>query len=270
MAEETVVLEENKPIGEQSEIKSDETPIEKTPEQIESEKAKAEEEKKEKAHNRVQKRIDQLTREKYELKGELEAYKKLGVVKPSENVIHLQEPVKPVRANFNSDADFIEASNNYSEFISQKTERVAQQKPAQQFNGEFEKSETSLRDEVEDYDDVIEDAKYSVRNFDKFVDYVKSLDVPDSARVAFEIAKDKVLADKIINGMPLEKANIELGKIFARIEKAEKKEVKPSNAPAPIKPPTGGSPSKLDVNDPKVPIDDWMRQRQERIKNKRK
>ena len=86
---------EQKPEGENPEGEA-----EKKPEDTEQHK-----------ESRIQKRIDKLTREKYQLKGELEAMKKMQEQYTS------QAPApatgKPSRDKFNTDEEWIEALTDY-------------------------------------------------------------------------------------------------------------------------------------------------------------
>jgi hypothetical protein len=171
---------------------------------------------------RVQKRIDQLTRDKYELKARLE---KLEAVQNKAN-----EPQRPTREGFASDEDYIDALTDYK--IDQRMQAAPKQDNT---NVEWATRIAETRNSHEDYDDV--------------VGMVASITLPQLAteaivsskfgpEIVYALGKDPERAEQISRMSP-GAAAMEIGEILADIKakKVSQPAVKRvSSAPAPITP----------------------------------
>lgn len=192
--------------------------------------------------SRVQKRIDKLTREKYELKGKLEAYERM-MSQQQVQVANVES--KPQRSQFGSDEEFIDAITDYK--INQR-ENASKQQSAVAAQTSVESAwaakEKSAMKEYEDYSDVVEDAS-DVKINSAAVEAILESDLgPD---IRYYLAKNPDEAEKTLS-MSASAAIKHIGKIEAKIEAQKSaKKTKTSSAPPPIKPvKAGGSSSKDD------------------------
>ena len=173
---------------------------------------------------------------------------------------------KPKRDQFQSDEDFIEALTDYK--VNQKIPEI--QKAARvNDNGAvaLQRQEAEFRKATPDYDEVMADAN--------------EMAIPDNlqaalgdaivsseyfAAIKYHLAKNPDEFDRIVKMSPVAAVK-EIGKIEAQLSSG-KAPVKKSAAPAPIKPPKGGTPSAKDINSPDLPIGDFMKLRAQQLKNK--
>jgi hypothetical protein len=211
---------------------------------------KPEEKPPEKVHP-VQKRIDKLTRDKYMLKGELEAVKRENEALRNSNHQGQREEVKPVRESYNSDAEFIEALTDFK-----VNAAMAKIPPKEDFQTQPNSvaREAEARSLYEDYDEYVEDGGKVNLPEAAVVAIQRSPYRPD---IQYMIGKNPEMAESWAKMHPLDIAKA-IGKLELGIEGKSKPapKAKVSNAPAPVKPlaPKGGS-GKVDPYDPNTPID---------------
>jgi len=200
----------------------------------------------EKHKTRVQKRIDQLTRDKYELKARLE---KLEAVQNKAS-----EPTRPTREGFASDEDYIDALTDHK--IDQRMQAAPKQDNT---NVEWASRIAETRSSHSDYDEV--------------VSMVENITLPQLAteaivtskfgpEIVYALGKDPERAEEISRMSP-GAATVEIGIILADIKakKVSQPTVKRvSSAPAPITP---VQPKPTAENDPSKMTDaqfaDWRR-----------
>jgi hypothetical protein len=236
------------PVATEPKVEPDQTQpeAEKKPEQPEQ--------KPEEKPSRIQNRIDKLTREKYELKGRLDAYEKMSGVKPAEQ----QGQPKPNRDQFANDSDFVEALTDWK--VTQRLPQIAQQ--AQQTSQRttveqaFANREAAIKAEIKDYDDVIAEAADVVIPQD-VAEAILTSDLGPNIRYYLATHVDE--AEKL-NQMPAAAAVRQIGRLEAKLE-SEKKVYHPvTKAPAPITPVnSGGGAVETDLD--KLPIKDFMKAR---------
>jgi len=195
------------------------------------------------ANEAVQKRINKITAEKYaeqrradELQAKLDA---------KEN-----KPALPADAPKLEDYDYDEAKHqealidyrvqkaleNRSQVESQNQAKLARQETATKFASEEAKYAAEHPDYVED-----------VNNLPKFNGETLNSIYELGPQVTHYLAKNLDTAFEIANATPLQAA-VKLGQISAVLT-GDKKEVKPSNAPEPVKTIVGGATVSKDMDD---------------------
>lgn len=267
MSEEQAVVEDVvEPVVEQEESANEE--VTETPEgEAQAEGDEVDEKKdpvEESKQSRVQRRIDKLTREKYQLKGELEAMRRMQ----SQQVETPAPQGKPTREQFNDDAEWIEALTDYKtqQAVAGIEHKTSQEKVKSTFNQQL----AQARDKYDDFDDVLEDVQ-SISVSQPINDALASS--PYAAEILYTLGNDLKQATALAQ-MPIPLAIKELGKIEARIEAREvkPKEKKTTNAPAPIKPVKSKGNVGLNHLDPKdaekMDIGDWIKAEKERKKKR--
>jgi hypothetical protein len=176
-----------------------------------------------------------LQREKAEATAERDAYR-AQMARLSE-VNNDQQNGKPQREQFGNDADFIEALTDYKvNLVRQENEVNLRRIQSQNQAVQFQQKVDEVRTELQDFDEVI--ANNPVRFQRETQEAIQSS--PVAAHVAYEIAKDIDLAERIAALPPMQAAR-EIGKIEARIEAERKQRKQPnpasaSKAPAPVTP----------------------------------
>ena len=217
MSEEQAVTEEKpevkveviEPIAEKPPEPQTETPAEEKPEK----------------KDRFQKRIDKLTREKYELKGRVETLEKMMTpAQPTDQ--------EPKREQYQDDLSYLAARQDFS--ISQKMKTIPVQQAAQQ-----PIQYTNVADVYPDYEDVLEEGdNVFIPENPALAKAITSS--PNRDGIIYQLAKNPEQA-KALYGTSLESAIRMIGKIEAKVESdidAKKKPVQPktTKAPAPINP----------------------------------
>jgi hypothetical protein len=177
--------------------------------------------------SRVQKRIDKLTREKYEWKGRAEAAERIAAqAQPPE------APQPPKREQFKSDAEYIQASVDFG--IAQKLpaiqEELQARMPVVSHGGDFQEKVGKAKAEYADFDDVIEEGDRPYP--DHIGEAITSS--PVGGHLLYHFAKNTADADRIFALSPIVAAR-EIGVIEAQIL-AAKAPKKSSGAPPPVKP----------------------------------
>jgi len=267
LVDEDVVVDEKVTESDSQEPSDDDTAPKENPDEEtnkDEDKQEKADDQKPKPENRVQKRIDKLTREKYELKGRVEALE--GFLQDRQTQSPDIQSDKPVRSQFESDEDWIEALTDYKakavrdEILKDRSDSG---------NVSFEKQENESRKQHEDYDDVVEDVR-SIKVNTHVNDAITSS--PLATEILYELGHDMDKA-KAIARMSIPSAIREIGKIEAKLElKSMGTDKKKSNAPEPIRPPVArGAVIRDHIKDAdKMPIEEWMKRERERELKKTK
>lgn len=223
--------------------------------------AEDEEKKRETEHKtRVQKRIDQLTREKYEMAREVERLRKIAeAAKPAEEV-----KAKPKLEDFGYDeAAFTEALTDWKLAESKKREREdfkatlqRQEQEAAQRDFQISIQQTNERGSLEfgDYREVVlQNPTLTVTDFMAAAMAASE----DGHKVAYYLGQHPDEAARIAALPPVaqtrEITKIELTKIKAPAKP------KTTGAPDPVKP--VGAKAKTIIDPNKLPIEEWMKLR---------
>lgn len=219
--------------------------------------------------NRIQKRIDRLTREKYEAMAEAKALRM--IMEQSQPKPETSD--KPTRAQYADDDAFVEALTDWK--LDQREKTVAQtrdQETQSQRAAEWNKRADMARSEYPDFDDAIEEAQDVPLHRAASRAIIES-DV--SADMQYYLAKHPEEAAATVKMSP-EGAARHIGRIEAAViaekatrasRKADLKKV--SKAPAPIVPvkPVGGD-AHIDIYDPKTDINRFMYERNKQLAGK--
>lgn len=262
MTTETLEQKPAETTTDQKPVEPEVTPVEKTPEQIEADKvAVVESEKKAEEHrgNRVQRRIDTLTREKYELKARAEVAERLLAASQPQQ----PQTQAPAREQYTTDAQYIEALTDYK--VNEAVKKIPVQRPEQPINTE---PDEKVREINADYDDVMENAA-DVRVPDAAAEAMTQSPLLNHLR--YYMAKNPDKAAELFKMSPVSAAR-EVGKIEARLEAdiAEKRKPvtkKPTSAKPPIEPPErAGDSGRIDNS--KLTTKEWWKIEQEKLKKR--
>ena len=239
-------------------------PIEAETVETESEQPEVEAKEAEKEHDEsslpegVKKRIDKLTRQKYEaiaevnrLKAEFEALKAQNAPKS----------VEPQMSDFDTLDDYVEALAEYkyqNNMLSQQekyAERAREQRVAREWTDKLEKVRAVAPDFDEAFKNVAE-ITFAQSTLDAVAGHEKG------AEIAYLLGKDPVKAYQIASLPPMQQL-MAIGEIAAKTNLTKPKTV--STAPAPIKPVSGGASNSA----PPADIDEWVKWRNNQIRQKR-
>ena len=175
------------------------------------------------------------------------------------------EPQAPVRENFANEDDFIQARIDYgiSKAIPTIREQISSQTMRTTAENAFQQREIELRKEKPDYDDIISEAG-NVRIPPIVADAILTSELGPDLR--YYLAQNPDKAQKL-NYMPPAAAARELGKIEAEIigSKGARPAVRPSNAPAPIRPVSGNG-VVVETDLEKLPQEEYNKRRNEERK----
>lgn len=270
MSEETEVLApENENLGEQEAVsqETESAPVESEPSEAEAEAKASEPE--EGSKNKVQKRIDQLTREKYEERRAKEALeqrlKELEQSKPK------PEPIKPPKyEDFDSDEAYNAANADYLATLA--AEKLDSREAAKR--QELEQSER-LKEQAERTTKYVEKLQAEAAQYEGIMDklndplFASITQQMDSELIGLIQTSEKATAltyhlatniedaDRLSRISPVQAAR-ELALIEARLETPKPNKI--SNAPDPIKP--IGSNESATINPDKMTTEAWMEWRQ--------
>lgn len=215
--------------GKEPEVTQPEKVVDEKSEGEKPEVEQPEEKPEEHKENRVQKRIDKLTRDKYQLKGENEALKRqLDMLSGNQNA----PSGKPTREQFASDVEYIDALTDYK--AHQIREEIKNERGQEIAQGGLQQQITEARKVYEDYDEVLEGVQ-SIKVRPPINEAI--LSSPFAAEILYDLGKNLDKATNLAN-MPIASAIREIGKIEAGIEarKAQPKQQKITKAPEPVKP----------------------------------
>jgi len=259
MSDEELAVTENAEV-EKPEVSEIVETSEPTPEQ----EVKAEDEPE--RPNKVQRRIDRLTREKNEAMAEAKYLKEMlnqGKETPKkENEPSLE------RESYSSDREWIEAIADHK--AEQKAKVIIEAQARERNQAE----ETAKRQTVEQKANKIfaEAAKlgdYDEEDFNE-IPYTAAmseaiLDSDVGAQIVHHLAANPDLVDRLSSMSPARQA-AEIGKL--EITLADKQPVKKSAAPSPIKPVSGGGNTFKGLSD-QMDADTWLRERNKQLRENR-
>lgn len=220
----------------------------------------------------VQRRIDKLTREKYQSRAEVEMLRRQleeAKARPEPRQ-ETQAKGEPRLEQFSNFEDYIAARDSFLErkFEEKLTARERQDQEARRQNESAKASESwnnrlnDIRKEVPDYDDVIEAA-------DVPVSHAMAQAITESElgpRVALYLANHPAEADAMLN-LSTSATLRAIGRIEAKIEAGSGKN-KISGAPKPIKPVSGSGAGASNGPSDSQSIDDWMKARNKQLGRK--
>ncbi len=206
----------------------------------------------------VQKRIDELTRRRYEAEREAAFWrgKAEGGVKPSDTP---DTEAKPKQEAYDSYESYIEAVTDWklSERLNIERARMQQESQAQTVAQGFDAQVQTARAKHADFDTVVynEDLRISETMRDAM------LHSENGASLAYHLGTHPEEAARI-SGLPPMVQVMAMGRLQAKLEaKAAPAAPAPSNAPAPITPVRASAPSTTTGLREDLPIGDWMRRR---------
>lgn len=225
-----------------------------------------------KKENKVQKRIDELTREKYEAQRERDYYKGLAEGRqPQEEpkpapVIIPGLPPKPTVDQFEDYEQFIEAVADWTadKKLLEREHKQQQAQAAESHKTAYDKHQERVNAVATvhpDYDDALEsvaDVIFPVTTIESIIES------EHSAEVSYFLGKNRAEAERIAK-LPPVKQLIEIGKIEAKFEKKEEPPPKRiTQAPAPITPVNAKqslAPDPANMSD-----DEWLAHERERLR----
>lgn len=259
MTEETEVVEEATPAPESDDSTETEEGAQAEHEQREQPPVDAEEPAKK--PNRLQKRFDELTRQRYQLEAEnRRLQEQLQGVKP-------EETKAPSRDDFDNYEDYLDARADYlaeqkvkSYQENQKKEEAARKRQEQQDKllSNWEASKDKAREKYTDFDDVLSNDDAPLTETMAYA----LMESEYGADIGYHLGKNPEEAQRIASLSPARQA-AELGKLELQISTKPNKP-KSSKAPEPIETVSGssGGESKPSDNDD---IDTWMKKENARL-----
>jgi hypothetical protein len=245
-----------------------------TTEETSTEEVSASEEEPKK--NGVQKRINQLTRERYEAKQRAdELEKRLSELESKPKEVTTETKVAPKEDDFDTDAEFQQASAKFiadtaaeaalSKLRSENETKTTQSKEAEKQaeiatkKEKFEANVESKRSSFEDFDEVA----YGHQFMDLgMAEMIFDMD-KKGPEVAYHLGTHQDEAAKIFSLPPVQRA-IELTKLEFQVKALEPKLI--SDAPDAIKP-LGGS-EKIEEDPDKMTADQWQQWEYNRLRAK--
>ena len=196
--------------------------------------------------NPVQKRIDELTRQKRESEREAAFWREAAQAKPKE-----AEPEKPKRADFADDEAYLDARDAYVEAkavskakaeLAAENVKHSQEKAAQTVAQTYGERVSAFKAQTEDFDEVMqaaEDIRVSAAARDAI------LESEMGPQVAYHLAKHPEVAAKLAGMSPLTQVR-ELGKLETQLSKQPDPEI--TSAPTPARAVPTGTSVKNDPN----------------------
>ena len=194
--------------------------------------------------DKVQKRIDRLTREKYDAARDAEFWKAkaMAVAVPAETA-----KLAPVADDEPKEDDFANAADYVKAVAKHAVEQDRKVRQADEARQQQERNQTELARKVQsdiaeakkslpDFDDVMEDAE--IPNNANTAAVIRELQESDNgANLLYHIVKDKAQMDKLFAMSDRTKIARELGRIEARITSAPaRSQATIPSTPQPIKP----------------------------------
>lgn len=219
----------------------------------------------------VQKRIDRLTREKYQLQARLEMLERVQQApqQQSRQVEQAaQQSTAPKLEQYQSIEEYLDALADFK--AAQKADKVFKEREASERMTQQQREQAKLHD---GYAKQTEQARQSYEDFD---DVVENPDLPitqamaeaimrsqNGADVAYYLGKNPTEAARLANLDPFSAA-VEIGRIAATVVRPQPR--KATSAPPPIQPVgTRATP----VSDPeKMSTEEWLKWRQGQLKNR--
>lgn len=218
----------------------------------------------------VQKRIDRLTREKYQLQARLEVLERSQQAPQQQQQAQQAQPSQaPKLDQFNSVEEYLDALADHK--ASQKFDHLAkereakesqtrQQQEAAKLYESYTKQTEQARQAYEDFDDVVQDPDLSISQ--AMAEAIMRSN--NGADVAYYLGKNPDQAARIASLDPFSAA-VEIGRIAATVVRPQPR--KTSSAPPPIQPVGARA---TPVTDPdKMSTDDWLKWRNGQLSKKR-
>lgn len=230
--------------------------------------AKKDDEEEHRVPKGVQKRIDRLTREKYQLQAQLEVLRQQPQA-PQQRQQQDAPAAAPKLDQFASIEEYIDAMAEHK--AAQKADEVFRKRDAEQSATKQQQESARVR---EGFTKAMDDARTA---YDDFDDVVDNPDVPISqgmaeaimrskngADVAYYLGKNPDEAVRLANLDPFSAA-VEIGRLAATIVRPQPR--KASNAPPPIQPIGARA---TPVSDPeKMSTEEWLKWRNGQLKKQR-
>jgi len=215
--------------------------------------------------NRVQKRIDKLTREKYELKGRLDALEQMYAQQIPSDVSANDN--KPAREMFPSDEAYVEALTDWKleQRLPHKMQELAGQQQESAMQYAFLQKEAAVRKDYADYDNAIAESADVRIPADIVPSIITSEYGPD---IRYYLAKNPDVA-QALNHVPPYVAIKEIGRIEAAIAAqrytAQTRNTRQTKTPPPIAPVRSGDAAQHDLD--KLPMKDFIKRREQMRKD---
>lgn len=211
----------------------------------------------------VQKRIDQLTREKYEAKREADYLRQLAMQQAQPQQQVPQPQGKPTREQFNYDEDaYLEALTDYKarEVIARQQyeqqayqHQVRQQQQRADYSQRVENVNITGSSKYADYEDVVVN-NHTLPISPVMADAISLTDV--SADIAYHLGKNQQEAARIYQ-LPPPVQIMEIARLEQKLKAPAPK--KTTNAPAPIEP--VGARGQVITDPEKLSTAEWIRRR---------
>lgn len=186
----------------------------------------------------IQKRIDRLTREKYEAKARADLLEQMITQRPAPQQANAQDG-RPKKDAYASDEDFVEALTDWKLSQREQASRAQEAQRAQQSAAEKTRKIFSAAEELGNFDR--DEFAEKVRVTDVMADAILDSDVGAKLLVHLNTNPDE--AERIANLPPARQA-AEIGKLEAKLSTVTPKV---SKAPPPIDPIGGGKAAVVDL-----------------------
>lgn len=204
-----------------------------------------------------QKRIDELTREKWDLRRNHQT--------SQDEINRLNIQIEALRGASNDQNGAgtrqDEAGRTLTE--SEVEQRAQQLLEARRFNEDCEKVFNAGKAQYNDFEATLANYRDVGGLKPAYVQALLEIDSPE--KVLYELGKDRDEAYRIMNLSPIKMA-VELTKVATRLN-APAKPAPVSSAPPPVKPPRGGT-RPVETDPEKMSTDEWMKWRQEQAKSR--
>jgi len=225
---------------------------EPTPEEVEAQEQAA----KEKEKRGAQKRIDRLTREKYELKAKAEYLERILTQQPETR----QQQQGLDRSQFDSDADYIEAIVNQRLEREREADKARNQEQAQAMIAQTVDSiYAEAEAESEDFDAEEFRAVHARKMSELMADAI--IESPLSVKLLVHFNDNPSEVDRIA-ALSLARQAVEIGKLEASLSSTTAP--RKSAAPAPISKTLGKGKSEVGLSD-NLSADEWMARRNKQL-----
>lgn len=244
-------------------------------------KDQADSDKEGKADKAVQKRIDQLVKEKADLQRQLEAAnapKEKPKDAPKEDPAKPEDNAEPAPEDFDTQADYMKALSKWAAKQARKEEKAERVKEAE---------ETRQQDVIKNWKTQVEVAKGKYSDWDSVMGDIEIgnavaralVETPDGAEIAYYIGKHPEEAKGLRELSKDREVGMAVGELRARMKadapKSSKAEDKPSadkpkDKPAPITPVSGTSVGNVSKEPSKMTYAEYKAHRNKQLAEKRK
>jgi hypothetical protein len=214
--------------------------------------------------NRVQKRIDKLTREKYELKGRLDALEQMYAQHNPTGVLPANDG-KPTRDTYPTDEAYVEALTDWKleQRLPHKMQEIAGQQQEAAIQQAFLQKEAAVKKDYADYDSVIAESA-DIRIPAEIVPCIITSEYGPGIR--YYLAKNPEVA-QALNHVPPYIAIKEIGRIEAALAvQQHTRSPQQTKTPPPIAPVRSGS-AAADHDLDRLPMKDFIKRREQMRKD---